>query len=333
MGILKKFTETLRSYKFVYTIHNIFNYKSVRHNKALYKKYDIPKAPFSTISSKDFNKKPHAPNWLDKEDALKALEKNERLKKFTSSIQGQIKSWPDKGFMILEKFFSEEQVDKVNQEIDHLLNENKVDFRYNNRKIMFAFKKSKVIKDIAWDSRLTELLNFVLGRKVLLFQTINFIKGSEQRAHSDSVHMTTYPLGNLIAVWIALEDTHVSNGPLFYYPGSHKLPYVLGQDFETGNTKWKIGGNAYKKYEDKIEEVIRENRLKKVDFYAKKGDVFVWHANLIHGGNPVLDKNSTRKSMVIHYFCEDVICYHEITERPALFDSYPKSSVQVYDED
>ncbi len=46
--------------------------------------------------------------------------------------------------------------------------------------------------------------------------------------------------------------------------------------------------------------------------------MLIWHANLIHGGEKITRENSTRKSMVVHYFAEDVIKYHEITERPAL---------------
>lgn len=42
--------------------------------------------------------------------------------------------------------------------------------------------------------------------------------------------------------------------------------------------------------------------MTKVDFYARKGDVFIWHANLIHGGNPVLGPKFIRKIMVLHYF-------------------------------
>jgi hypothetical protein len=33
---------------------------------------------------------------------------------------------------------------------------------------------------------------------------------------------------------------------------------------------------------------------------------------------PVKQEGSTRKSMVAHYFAEGVICYHEISQRPAL---------------
>ena len=48
-------------------------------------------------------------------------------------------------------------------------------------------------------------------------------KGSQQGAHSDSIHMTTYPIGYLSAAWIAFEDIHPDSGPQLFYPGSHRL--------------------------------------------------------------------------------------------------------------
>jgi len=42
-------------------------------------------------------------------------------------------------------------------------------------------------------------------------------------------------------------------------------------------------------------------------FYdAKKGDVFLWHGMLVHGGSPVKNPALTRKSMVIHYLTNGV---------------------------
>ncbi len=58
--------------------------------------------------------------------------------------------------------------------------------------------------------------------------------------------------------------------------------------------------------------------MEKQVFTAKKGDLLIWHANLMHGGEPHTNKEKTRKSMVFHYFNENYICYHEITQRPAL---------------
>ena len=38
---------------------------------------------------------------------------------------------------------------------------------------------------------------------------------------------------------------------------------------------------------------------------VKKGDIIIWHANLIHGGSKRNNINLTRKSVVMHYFFEN----------------------------
>jgi ectoine hydroxylase-related dioxygenase (phytanoyl-CoA dioxygenase family) len=221
--------------------------------------------------------------------------------------------------MILENFIDHQTCDAINTEIDKLLENNSIKFT-NRNKLMFVYKKSKLISDTAQKKELLNILNFLLDKEVVLFQTINFITGSEQRPHSDSIHMTTYPLGYLIAGWLALEDTTTDNGPLCYYPGSHKLPYLLNGDFNEGETIFKLGKKKYSDYEDLIDDQIQKDHFKKTEFYAKKGDLFIWHANLLHGGAPINNKQLTRKSMVMHYYAKDVIKYHDISERPSLLD-------------
>jgi len=316
-----KYTGYLRRLKLVYIVNNLLNGKKLSHNKELYEKYGIKKSIYQSIGKKDFEDNATEIPWIDQPGAKENLKAHPDFKTFPSNIQQQLLHFIDNGFMVLKGFYSEEEVDILNEEVDRLLEKNKVDFNYTGRKLMDAFRTSSIINKAYFrNEKLLRLLNFAMGRNVVPFQTINFIEGSEQRAHSDSIHMTTQPLGYLIATWTALEDLHEGNGPLFYYPGSHRLPYITCQDYLSGHTKWQLGSNSYKKYEDKIEAVIAQEQLQKTSFLGKKGDVFIWHANLLHGGSSITQEGATRKSMVAHYFCENVICYHEISQRPALLE-------------
>jgi ectoine hydroxylase-related dioxygenase (phytanoyl-CoA dioxygenase family) len=132
--------------------------------------------------------------------------------------------------------------------------------------------------------------------------------------------MSTFPQGYLAAAWFALEDIGEEQGPLSYYPGSQTLPYITNEDYGNTSNKLMVDGNANEKYERYAAGLIRDNALKKKIFLAKKGDVFIWHANLIHGGERMINPSLSRKSMVVHYYSEGVICFHEISERPAIFD-------------
>jgi ectoine hydroxylase len=306
----------LKQFKPVHWIYNLLNYKSLRHNRAAYKKYNVNKSLIASISSKDFPDK-ESRAWLDTGNSAVLAPQRQIFAAFPAPIQEQIKNWSRDGYLILEKFFDQSTCDAVNEEISKLRQSGKLHFTYGN-KLMFANKKSKLIKGIAENPQLKNIMSFILDKDIVAFQTINFIHGSQQRAHSDSIHMTTYPLGYLIAAWIALEDITHENGPLFYYPGSHQLPYLLNNDFNEGSNFLTLGKKDYVDYEDVLEDLVKEKGYAQKEFLAKKGDVLIWHANLVHGGSPILNKDLTRKSMVVHYYATDVIKYHEITERPSL---------------
>jgi ectoine hydroxylase len=119
---------------------------------------------------------------------------------------------------------------------------------------------------------------------------------------------------------IALEATDVTNGPLIYYPGSHKLPYLKNADLGLKENRLLLDENPNAKYEQKIQEVLDKNKLHSLEFHANSGDVLIWHGNLVHGGKKMLDNNRTRKSMVIHYLREESLCWHELSQRPALVE-------------
>ncbi len=314
-----KYTGFLRQLKAVYVINNWLNRSMLAHNKEAYKKNGLRRNVLLPIGSHLFKHDPSDHPWLDQPDALEQLISHPDYRQFSPSIQQELRRFVTDGYMVLQGFFTAEEVERHNKEVDRLLEEKKVAFNYTGRKIMEAYKQSGFIdRHFFRRPELIRILNFVIGKKVIPFQTIHFVEGSEQRAHSDFIHMTTFPQGHLIAAWTALEEVSPDNGTLFFYPGSHRLPYITTQDYPSGNTRWMIGPQSNKKHEDKIEEVIQENGLKKKLFEGKKGDVFIWHANLIHGGSRIGRPGSSRKSMVAHYFTKEVICYHEISQRPAL---------------
>jgi ectoine hydroxylase len=314
----QKYTGVLRAFKPLYVINNFLNRDKLRHNRSLYEQYGLQKSIFSSINSTDFDQHSTDIPWLDRPSALDELPKHPDFLSFSPEIQAQIRHFIENGYLILRGWLDEKQVTEINTEVDRLLAEQKAGFNYTGRKIMAAYEISPIINHYFRQAELIRLLDFIMGKKIVPFHTINFIEGSEQRAHSDSIHMTTEPQGYLIATWTALDDCDAHNGPLFYYPKSHRFPYLMSDGYDSGSTKLILGKDNNRKYEDRIEALLQEKQLEKQYFHAKKGDILLWHANLIHGGSPILKKGTTRKSMVAHYFTEGVICYHEMSQRPAL---------------
>ncbi|MFT3705774.1 MAG: phytanoyl-CoA dioxygenase family protein [Agriterribacter sp.] len=305
----------IKRIKAIYILYNLFQKKKLQHNAAIYKKIGLKKQYFSSISSKDFKNLDVAPLYNNQH--IPTVSTTALFKELDESSQKSISNFNREGYAIIKQYLSTESVDAINSEIEKLLEEKKVGFK-NGNKIMFAIHVSNLLKSIGEDKKLLELLSSLINHEVKLFQSINFVMGSEQHTHSDSIHMTTYPLGGLLGVWIALEDIDEDNGPLHYYPGSHTLPYYLNSDYDNEGNWFLLGSKYYTQYEKMLEEKIQEKKIQKKIFTAKKGDLLIWHANLLHGGEPHSNKNKTRRSMVYHYFAADHICYHEITQRPAL---------------
>jgi ectoine hydroxylase len=310
----------LRRFKPTYVIYNFFNKKKLVHIDEQYKKLGLEKTYFEAVSSVDFREAKGEQPWLDLKDSNLELPQHPTFQSFDKKIQDGIINWSKQGYAILDEFYSENEVISINNEIEKIKQNKQAKYQHNSKKLMFAIRESDTLLHTVNNSKIQGILELLLGKEITLFQSINFEEGSQQHTHSDTVHMTTFPLGNLIAIWIALEDIQPDTGVLHYYPGSHKLPYILTPDFDHGTNQLFLGKDAYNNYEGKIAEVIDNNTFSKKEFLPKKGDVLIWHANLLHGGNPIKKLGSTRKSMVLHYYAKDVACYHEITQRPALFE-------------
>lgn len=165
---------------------------------------------------------------------------------------------------------------------------------------------SEASRELACHPEILKTLELLYEREVVPFQTLNFSVGTQQRAHSDTIHFSSLPARYMCGVWVALEDITEENGPVFYYPGSQKLPEY---DFShIGNTPDTTSYDNYKEYEDFIEKIVEANKLEKKKFLAKKGDLLIWSSNIIHGGSPVTREGASRWSQVTHYFFKD--CYY-----------------------
>lgn len=310
-------TNFLRRWKLTYVVNNLLHAKELKRNKALYRKYGIKKSVFSPISSEDFPETDVRP-WLDEQNSRDVLPQNEVFKSLPDHVQSELIDWSDNGFVILKGFFKDE-ADQANELVADYLDRKGAQKRYRDGRLMFGIRKIPALGKMIEKDELNTILELLIGKRTHVFQSINFRKGTQQKAHSDSYHMTTFPQGFLIAAWIALEDIDETMGPIFYYPGSHKLPYLMNDSFDHGGSSMMIGNENYANYEAAIKDLIEKKGLEKKQFTAKKGDVLIWHANLLHGGDAITKEGSTRKSMVLHYYTDDVICFHEITQRPAIF--------------
>jgi hypothetical protein len=160
------------------------------------------------------------------------------------------------------------------------------------------------VREIAGWPKVIDLLRMLYRREPFPFQTLNFEVGTQQSVHNDAIHFHAIPHRFMCGVWIALEDTDAENGPLFYYPGSHKLPIYEMPDFGL-----RASTDSYDEWGRAAQALMVAGGFVLEELHVKRGQALVWAANLHHGGRPVLDQSRTRLSQVSHYFFEDSLFY------------------------
>lgn len=176
------------------------------------------------------------------------------------------------------------------------------------RRIQDAWKTNEDVRAIAANQAIIDLLSKMYGRAAFPFQTLNFPVGTQQEAHSDSVHFSSLPERFMCGVWLAMEDVGPDAGPVFYYPGSHRWPIMtnaligrrgFGSDLASAQDPYGPAWRALCEMHGAQEEV----------FLARRGQALIWSANLLHGGSRQNDPRLTRWSQVTHYYFEDCIYY------------------------
>ncbi len=176
------------------------------------------------------------------------------------------------------------------------------------RRIQDAWTFDQDVRAIAANQAVIDLLSKLYGRKAFPFQTLNFAVGTQQDAHSDSIHFSSLPERFMCGVWLAMEDIRREAGPLFYFPGSHRWPIMTnaiigrrgyGSDLASAQDPFGPAWRALCDAHGAQEEM----------FLARKGQALIWCANLLHGGSRQDDPTLTRWSQVTHYFFDDCIYY------------------------
>ena len=157
-----------------------------------------------------------------------------------------------------------------------------------------------------FSEKIFSTLKFLYQKEPLPFSTINFIRGSNQPLHSDTIHFNTIPNLWMVGVWVALEDSKKTNGALRIIPGSHKWGIYDYSHLKLSHPDKIEDGEAvnYRQYEDFIRQLIKAHGAEEYVAELKKGQALIWASNLLHGGIPIVDEKSTRKSQAIHYFFE-----------------------------
>jgi hypothetical protein len=178
-------------------------------------------------------------------------------------------------------------------------------------RVQDAWQTVPAVGRLAGSAIVADALQVLYQRAPVPFQTLNFERGTQQRAHSDTIHFNSLPFGFMCGVWVALEDIDANNGPLFYYPGSQRLPVFHMRDLGL-----EPGADSYQQYEDRVAAILEEKGFESRQALVRRGQAVIWSANIFHGGSRVLDAGRTRLSQVTHYYFPGCIYYTPLLSAP-----------------
>jgi phytanoyl-CoA hydroxylase len=248
----------------------------------------------------------------------------------------QEEKWDRDGYLILPQFFGADVVDPINRLIENLSDPNKrprdladrivVDLLYGptgKQRTRLADAPPAALKEpvkfndllLECDEiracnlhpRLVPILDELLDGPPVACNSLNFIQGSEQTEHIDSWFMPPPTADKMVVTSVCLEDVHPDAGPLFYIPGSQKIP-----PYRFSNGTIRAIGAEMDKCHAYVDGAIKERGLERETFIGRKGDCFIWSCQLAHGGTRINDPKRTRKSLVTHYWRANDMAPHKL---------------------
>ena len=272
------------------------------------------------------------PPWFDRPDAPDLLKQRAQRERLSEEDYALLEKWVTDGYCTVSGIVEEKLIDGMTRDMDQLWTAKQpikgleiLDLRLDpqappknlshaevlalepakrfeirdqsNWRIHGFYLFSPVTKSIFNHPELARIASLILGHPAEPKFTINFTHGSEQDLHQDTAVFHVAPRNYLVGAWLACEDISPDSGPLVYCPGSHREPlYPKFDNYPQTNLRTAPRPQEYSEY---IRE--RSERYERKLYFARKGDIFLWHGMLIHGGSEVRNPQLTRRSYVCHY--------------------------------
>lgn len=212
----------------------------------------------------------------------------------------QTSFYEENGFLVLDQFFSKEEIEAWRTELKRLRDEYQdkeaehVIAEPESREVRSIFavhENNEIFKKVAEHPRLVAIANYLLGSATYIHQSrINFkpgFSGKEFYWHSDfeTWHVEDgMPGMRAFSCSIALEDNFHHNGPLMVIPGSHtKFISCIGKTPDN-HFKQSLRRQEYGVPDpDSLEALSKEGGIHTT--IGAAGSIVLFDCNIMHGSN------------------------------------------------
>lgn len=216
--------------------------------------------------------------------------------------ENAVKQFNEKGFTLVEKLFSQDEVDNYRSHYMKLRKEDSYegDFAGVDLGEYDPLKKyPRMIHMHRWDEtslnwltdkRLDACMTAFLGQSPFAVQTMLYFKppgARGQALHQDNYYLQVQP-GTCLAAWLALDDCDEENGCLRVVPNTHDIPELCPEQADTSQSFTDV-------------TVPVPEGLPSEAMVMKAGDVLFFNGQLIHGSFPNDSESRFRRSLIGHY--------------------------------
>lgn len=147
--------------------------------------------------------------------------------------------------------------------------------------------------DALTSPKIQQTVAAILGEPARLIHTMYFDGNQTTWAHRDGSYIDATS-GQMIGLWLALEDIDAGAGRFFVVPHSHETPVPGERELAEKDPN----GAAYKAA---MARFVASGPLEVMAPALRQGDVIVWSSRTIHGSLPTTDQTRSRKSLTGHY--------------------------------
>lgn len=253
--------------------------------------------------------------WFDQPDASSQIERRVRRASQPREYAQYLEKFIRDGFFAIPNLVPADWCEAINADVDRRIADGSIPYRPGSGdRIQLLFRQNEDARALWLHQTILELLYLIFDDEPTPCHTLNFVHGSQQTVHQDSLYLSTYPEGYMCGVWVALEDIHPDSGPLVVYPGSHRFNAVFAGDAGVEQRNPWTDSHLSEELREKWQPVMYDLVERSSAGYhctIPRGTALFWHGNLLHAGacrqNPAL----TRRSMVSHYYARGACVFSD----------------------
>lgn len=210
--------------------------------------------------------------------------------------------WHRDGYVILEHFTVSSFIERYCEAWRRDNDDRPMGWPYNT-----PYRNVPELEDLCCGIGLATALEYLIGEPMGVHLNLSGWRSTTRNWHQDGYLNPDHVADWYAAVWIALDDIHPDSGPFEFVPGSHRLWPPIRQDRmlamldpdEARSPAWPT--HSERVLTPLFEAEIADRGLAPVKWLAKKGDVLIWHARLLHRGSVPNVPGMERRSLIAHY--------------------------------